>query len=85
MIAAGKTIGQVSQALEVSEQTFHRWREIKNQIRNQLRFWLLTPFLNQNPRDFFRHNSGVQSLQDGIVETSDETEASSAGMQLAKG
>ncbi len=26
MIAAGKTIGQVSQALEVSEQTFHRWR-----------------------------------------------------------
>ena len=26
MIAAGKTIGQVSQALEISEQTFHRWR-----------------------------------------------------------
>ncbi len=26
MIAAGKTIGQVCQALEVSEQTFHRWR-----------------------------------------------------------
>jgi putative transposase len=26
MIAAGKTIGQACQALEVSEQTFHRWR-----------------------------------------------------------
>jgi len=26
MIAAGKTIGQVCQVLEVSEQTFHRWR-----------------------------------------------------------
>ena len=26
MLAAGKTIGQVVQALGVSEQTFHRWR-----------------------------------------------------------
>ena len=26
MIAAGKTLGQVAQSLEVSEQTFHRWR-----------------------------------------------------------
>ena len=26
MIAAGKTMGQVCQSLEVSEQTFHRWR-----------------------------------------------------------
>ena len=26
MIAAGKTIGQVCQVLEVSEPTFHRWR-----------------------------------------------------------
>jgi transposase-like protein len=26
MLAAGKTIGQVCQTLEVSEQTFHRWR-----------------------------------------------------------
>lgn len=26
MLASGKTIGQVAQALEVSEQTFHRWR-----------------------------------------------------------
>ena len=26
MISAGKTIGQVIQVLEVSEQTFHRWR-----------------------------------------------------------
>jgi len=26
MIAADKTIGQVCQTLEVSEQTFHRWR-----------------------------------------------------------
>ena len=26
MISGGKTIGQVCQALEVSEQTFHRWR-----------------------------------------------------------
>ncbi len=26
MMAAGKTIGQVVQALEISEQTFHRWR-----------------------------------------------------------
>jgi putative transposase len=26
MLSAGKTIGQVCQALEVSEQTFHRWR-----------------------------------------------------------
>jgi putative transposase len=26
MLAAGKSIGQVCQALEVSEQTFHRWR-----------------------------------------------------------
>jgi putative transposase len=26
MIGAGKTIGQVCQTLEVSEQTFHRWR-----------------------------------------------------------
>lgn len=26
MIAAGKTIGQVCQALEISEQTFHRWQ-----------------------------------------------------------
>ena len=26
MLAAGKTIGQVVQVLEVSEQTFHRWR-----------------------------------------------------------
>jgi transposase-like protein len=25
MISAGKTIGQACQALEVSEQTFHRW------------------------------------------------------------
>lgn len=27
MLAAGKTIGQVAQALEISEPTFHRWRE----------------------------------------------------------
>jgi putative transposase len=26
MLAADKTIGQVCQALEVSEQTYHRWR-----------------------------------------------------------
>ncbi len=26
MLAAGKTIGQVAQALQISEQTFHRWR-----------------------------------------------------------
>ena len=26
MLAAGKTIGHVAQALEISEQTFHRWR-----------------------------------------------------------
>jgi putative transposase len=26
MIAAGKTIGQVAQSLEISEQTYHRWR-----------------------------------------------------------
>jgi transposase-like protein len=26
MLAAGKTIGHVVQALEISEQTFHRWR-----------------------------------------------------------
>jgi len=26
MLAAGKTIGQFCQALEISEQTFHRWR-----------------------------------------------------------
>lgn len=26
MLAAGKTIGEVCQALEVSEPTFHRWR-----------------------------------------------------------
>ena len=26
MLSAGKTIGQVVQVLEVSEQTFHRWR-----------------------------------------------------------
>ena len=26
MVAADKTVGQVCQALEVSEQTFHRWR-----------------------------------------------------------
>ena len=26
MLAAGKTIGQVVQALGISEQTFHRWR-----------------------------------------------------------
>jgi putative transposase len=26
MLASGKTIGQICQTLEVSEQTFHRWR-----------------------------------------------------------
>jgi transposase-like protein len=26
MLSGGKTIGQVCQSLEVSEQTFHRWR-----------------------------------------------------------
>ena len=26
ILAGGKTIGEVCQALEVSEQTFHRWR-----------------------------------------------------------
>ena len=26
MIAGGKTVGQVCQALEISEQTLHRWR-----------------------------------------------------------
>jgi transposase-like protein len=26
MLAGGKTIGEVCQALETSEQTFHRWR-----------------------------------------------------------
>jgi transposase-like protein len=26
MLSAGQTIGQVVQALEISEQTFHRWR-----------------------------------------------------------
>jgi putative transposase len=26
MLASGKTMGQVCQALEISEQTFHRWR-----------------------------------------------------------
>ncbi len=27
LLAVGKTIGQVVQVLEVSEQTFHRWRK----------------------------------------------------------
>jgi transposase-like protein len=27
MMAAGRTIGQVCQTLEVSEPTFHRWRQ----------------------------------------------------------
>ncbi len=27
MLSADKTIGQVVQALEISEQTFHRWRK----------------------------------------------------------
>jgi len=27
MLAAEKTIGQVTQTLEISEQTFHRWRK----------------------------------------------------------
>ncbi len=27
MLATNKTIGQVTQALEISEQTFHRWRK----------------------------------------------------------
>jgi putative transposase len=27
MLATGKTIGQVAQTLEISEQTFHRWRK----------------------------------------------------------
>ena len=26
MLAVGKSIGQVAQSLEISEQTFHRWR-----------------------------------------------------------
>ena len=26
MLSTGKTIGQVVQTLEISEQTFHRWR-----------------------------------------------------------
>lgn len=26
MLAAGKTVGQACQSLEISEQTFHRWR-----------------------------------------------------------
>jgi transposase-like protein len=26
MLAAGQTVGQVVQTLEISEQTFHRWR-----------------------------------------------------------
>ena len=26
MLSAGKTIGQVTQALGISERTFHRWR-----------------------------------------------------------
>ena len=26
MLATGKTIGQIVQSLEISEQTFHRWR-----------------------------------------------------------
>ena len=26
LLAAGKTIGHVAQALEISEQTYHRWR-----------------------------------------------------------
>lgn len=26
MLSSGRTIGQVAQALEISEQTFHRWR-----------------------------------------------------------
>lgn len=45
MLSADKTVGQVCQALEVSEQTFHRWRaqhggmkaeEAKNRIRKLL-------------------------------------------------
>ena len=27
MLAVGKTIGQVAQALEISEQTYYRWRQ----------------------------------------------------------
>ena len=27
MLAGGKTLGQVAQALEISEQTYHRWRK----------------------------------------------------------
>ena len=27
MLASGKTLGQVAQALEISEQTYHRWRK----------------------------------------------------------
>jgi len=43
MIAADKTIGQVCQTLEVSEQTFHRWRNqyggMKAGEASELRNW----------------------------------------------
>lgn len=28
MLSAGRTIGEVCQKLEISEQTFHRWRHL---------------------------------------------------------
>jgi putative transposase len=43
MLASGKTIGQLCQALEISEQTFHRWRNqyggMKAEEARRLKEW----------------------------------------------
>jgi putative transposase len=43
MLASGRSIGQVCQALEISEQTFHRWRNqyggMKAGEAKRLRSW----------------------------------------------
>ena len=35
MLAAGKTIGQVAQALEISEQTFYRWSNQYGEMKSK--------------------------------------------------
>jgi transposase-like protein len=40
MMASGKSIGQVCQALEVSEQTFHSWRNQYGGMKAEEAKWL---------------------------------------------
>ena len=60
MLAAGQTVGQVVQALEISEQTFHRWRRQYGGMTGSLEQVFLDTFHDCPPQRLLQNATSGQ-------------------------